>query len=1142
MSAALDLVPALARHEADPTALQLYEWMQTARCIDEAEQGLVARGEAFFQVSGSGHEASAALASALLPGDYLHCHYRDKALMLARGLPVAEFFDSLLGNSAGHSAGRQMSAHLSSPAHHILSLPGPVGNNALQAVGIAQEIQNRPARPIVLCAIGDGTTQQGEVLEAIAEAVRSRLPVLFLVHDNRWAISTPTAGRTFFSQPDGDADTFYGLPIHRVDGRDALACQAAFTRLVASMRCGCGPALCVMSVDRLCSHTNADDDTAYRDPAVTAGLWRSGDPVCHLRMALLHKGCSSDALDRLDAQIRCDVGDAVDQALRENRRPAANADGNCNSYPPAPALVARPEYTGALHDGELTMAAALRDTLHARMGADARVTLYGQDIEDPKGDVFGVTRGLSSAFPGRVNNAPLSESTIIGTSIGRALAGGRPVAFLQFADFLPLAFNQLAAELASMDWRTCGGWRAPVIVLAAGGGYRPGLGPFHSHSFESVMAHLPGIDVALPASAGDAAGLLNAAFHSERPTVIFYPKALLHDRTRATSPDVGDHFVPRAKARMLRSGEALTFVAWGNTVALCTRAADLLAQAGHACDVIDLRWLAPWDRALVIASARKTGRLVVVHEDNLSAGFGAEVLATVSEALPRQVDCRRVARADEFIPSRFDQQLALLPSYRRVVEAACEMLSLDVLWEAPAPASLGEQVVPVFGASPTDHTVEIAELNVAIGERVEAGQVIACVEADKAAAELASPAAGIVQAVHVEVGERVAVGSPLLTLTTDEAAARSAHGGPSDLARIVARSRPLHDLAVDAPTVSKVDVRLLGLGVVRGRRKLGNDELAAHLPDLCGHDKRVDEIYERTGIRSRCVADASQNVVSMATEAAALALREAGITAADLALVICSTSTPRQIAPSTACEVLAALALGAVVPAYDLAAACSGYLYALANAWDFLQQQPRAHVLVITSEVMRSVVRIDDPAASPVFGDAATATVLSGEGGGVTTLGRLLRPVLGAIGADGSVMRLPFGAAGEPMQMNATKVYSESVRRMSATLGQACAQAGLRVTDLAMVVPQQASGRVIEALRQRLRLSRDKVWNEVCDQGNTSSSSIPMALDTVLRQPRDGGFLGLCAFGGGLTFAGAVIEVASRHSARTPTAVPEQEL
>ena len=277
-------------------ALALYRAMLTARWVDRVEMELVNHGEAFFHVGGAGHEAVAALADSLVAADWLHLHYRDKALMLARGIPVEEFFHSLVCTAASHSAGRQMSAHLSAPALHVLSLVGPVGNNALQAVGVAQELALRNARqasgprPLVVCALGDGTTQQGEVLEAIAEAVRSRLPVLFLIEDNGLAISTRTGGQTFYRRPDGDAAEFYGLPIHLLDGRDALGCRARFAGLVDGIRRDGGPALAVLEVQRLTHHTNADDERVYRVESEREAVRRAADPA----VAAGHAGAAVD--------------------------------------------------------------------------------------------------------------------------------------------------------------------------------------------------------------------------------------------------------------------------------------------------------------------------------------------------------------------------------------------------------------------------------------------------------------------------------------------------------------------------------------------------------------------------------------------------------------------------------------------------------------------------------------------------------------------------------------------------------------------------------------------------------------------------------------------------------------------------------
>ena len=1100
-------------------ALQLYRWMWTARQIDDIEREIVGRGEAFFQVSSGGHEASAALAHALRPGDFLHCHYRDKALMVARGIPVAEFFDSLLCNAGGHSAGRQMSAHLSAPALKVLSLVGPVGNNALQAAGVAQQIKDQPSRPIVLCSLGDGTTQQGEVLEAIAEAVRATLPVLFLVQDNRLAISTHTQGQTFYSHPGGEADSFYGLPVHRIDGRDALACQLQFRSLVDTMRETRAPQLCVMAVERLTSHTNADDDTIYRDIDEVIRAREQADPLLRLRSELLALGADPAQLEDLEQEVLSDVRAESERCLD---KPAPEAARDARTEVPTLLTARASEYCGVTSAEAITMAAALRETLHARMTADPRVTLYGEDIEDPKGDVFGITRGLTVAFPNRVRNSALSESTIVGTSIGRALAGGRPVAFLQFADFLPLAFNQIATELASMAWRTQGGWRAPVILMVSCGGYRPGLGPVHAHTFEATVAHVPGVDVVMPSTAADAAGMLNAAFLGERPTLILYPKALLNDRGRMTSPDVARQLVPIGTARIVRTGRDLTLVAWGNTVPLAERVAAALDAVGVGTEVIDLRWLSPWDRDTVCASARKTGRLLVIHEDNLSGGFGAEVLASVAESVTEPVQCRRLARPDTFVPCHFGNQLEVLPSFRSSLQAAADLLGLGLRWELPPGEVAGQRTVDVIGSSPADQTVQVVEIPCTVGQAVRTGQVLASLEADKATVDLTSPTDGVISAIHLQVGDQAAVGAPLLTMAVARMRQRQPVAEPAAIPHLsrLSGTRPGPDPALGRQAST---VLLSGLGVTRGRDRLHNAQLAGRLPTLAAANGHADGIFDRTGIESRLVADADQDAVSMAVEAARLALREAGIEASALGLVICSTSTPLMISPSTACQVMSRLAPGVDIPAYDIQAACSGYLYALANAWDALQQHPDRPVLVLTTETMRRIVDIDDPNTSPIFGDAATASVLTAGGAAADGLAVVQRPVLGARGESGATLNVPLPGGKAHVHMDGQRIFSEAIRSMSSLLSRACEASGLGLADLDLVVPHQANGRIIDAMRTRLKLAPERVWNEVRHQGNTSSSSIPLALDSVLRRHAGGLRIGLCAFGAGYTFAGAVL-------------------
>ena len=796
------------------TLLTLYRAMITARQVDKVEQELTQRGEAFFQVSGGGHESSAALAPHLTPDDWLHCHYRDTALLIARGISVRSFFDSLLCKDNAASRGRRMSGFSSDPQLNILSMATPTGNGALQAVGVAAAVKEQASNPLVYCGIGDGTAQQGEVLEAIGEAVRETLPVLFVIQDNRLAISTTTRGRTFFSLPGGEAESYCGLSINRIDGRDASTTLEELGRVVRQIRDTRGPQLVVLQVERLASHTNADDQTVYRSAADIQQAADTGDPITRLKQSLLESGVAAETLDEIGAEVVAHVAEA-----------AAEAAGGRD---PAPTFTAkRPldvslthtsnEVRGDEHNPELTMAQALREVLAEQLKSDPRVVLFGEDIEDPKGDVFGVTRGLSTKYAGRVRNSALSESTIVGTAIGRALAGQRPVAFIQFADFLPLAHNQLTSELSNMLWRTDGSWESPVILMVACGGYRPGLGPYHAQTFESVLAHTPGLDVFMPSNACDAAGMLNAAFRSRRPTVYMYPKAMLNDLARGTSKDVSRQFVPIGTARKLRTGRDLTLVAWGNGVPLCERAADDLQRAGVDIEIIDLRSISPWDERTVVASAEKTSRLIVVHEDNQTCGFGGEVLATVAERSRFPIAMRRVTRPDTFIPCNFANQIEVMPSYRRVLATAADLLDFDLSWEQPEELEEGFFEIQAIGSAPSDETVSVVEYIVAEGDTVSVGDPIASVEAAKSVFEITSPVAGTVTALMIEAGQDVAVGK-----TADSSPHR--RGGCSKEGRCTGRSRrtdPRSSPAVRASAAAKARRETSGLrcrDLVRGSR------------------------------------------------------------------------------------------------------------------------------------------------------------------------------------------------------------------------------------------------------------------------------------------------------------------------------------
>jgi len=1100
-----------------PTMLRLHRAMFLAREVDRVEQAYVKQGLAHLHVSGAGHEATALVADYLGPQDWLHLHYRDKALLLARGLPVAEFFRGLLATGPSHSAGRQMSAHFSARQLNVASMVGPVGNNALQAVGNAQAVRNQPDTPLVLCCVGDGTTQQGEFLEALAEAVRSDAPVLFVVQNNRWSISTATPGRTFFDLPSGPADHIMGLGIRRVDGADLAATRTAFEAAVTHTRRSRGPSLLVLDVERLSNHTNADDQEIYR-AAEDLAASRKRDPLEAIRNSLRESQMGDAALAQLETALIAEVAQAAAEARAE---PGPADPGTAKVAYPA-AFSGRREYRGNPDAPALTMREALNRVLRRQLESDPAVCLLGEDIEDPKGDVFGVTRGLSSSFPGRVCNSALSESTIVGTSIGRALAGQRPVAFIQFADFLPLAFNQILSELGSMYWRTNGAWQAPVILMVSCGGYKPGLGPFHAQTLEAVMAHTPGIDVVMPSSAGDAAGLLNAAFASGRPTVFLYPKSSLNLADRRTSDDCADHFVHPGKARTVAAGNDLTLVTYGNPLAQSLMAAETLAGAGISVDLIDLRSISPWDEEAVLRSVRRTRRLVVVHEDNRTAGFGGEVLATVAERAGVPVAVRRVARADGYVPFHFETQIEVLPSYRRILETCAELLEFDLEWERAEERS-GPVAIKAIGSGPADDEVEIVEIAVRTGDTIRIGQLVAVVEATKAAVDIEATVAGTVLEIPVAVHDKVAVGAPLMLVEADPdsvAATTAVTAERIDTARLRPRStaRP----AVAAAAALDIPVGVSGIAAVTGSRKVANADLRGNW-----QTREAADIVKLTGIESRRWVAPGETVLSLALAAAGKLLAEQQLDIGDIDLVIATTGTPDIITPSLACRVADGLSTSGrnLLAAYDINAACSGYLYALAQARDFVLNQPGARVLVVTSEVLSPLLDQHDFNTAVIFADAATASLVQSAERDPAPLFTFARPTISGAPESGKLLRVPRAGDGY-VQMNGREVFADAVRAMTQTLLSACNAQGITMDDIDLMVPHQANQRIIEAIARKSGRPAHSVIRHL---GNTSSSTIPMALLDALPTRNAGDRLGLVAFGGGITYAAAIATVGPRQ-------------
>jgi 2-oxoisovalerate dehydrogenase E1 component len=1094
--------------------LDIYRSMVTARILDKHEDKYTSSGAAFFHVSGAGHEGTAALNPFLIADDYLHLHYRDKALMLARGVTPEMFFDSLFCKDKSHSRGRQMSAHLSDRKLNLMSLVGPVGNNALQAVGAAHAIKNGKNKPLVVCSMGEGTSQEGEVLEAIAEAVRAQLPVLFLVQDNNYAISTLTSGQTFYSTPKGESSSFYSMPITHVDGKDIEKSSQCFSKVTAEIRQGNGPQVVVFNVERLASHSNADDHKIYRSEDEINTNSSSSDPITNLEL-MLENSLGKEKI----AKIKLDIEENIKSAAqRSMRSPEPEPIFTALKELPEKFYNPQEEYRGNGTDKELTMLEALREVLKSRLKSDPAVTLFGEDIEDPKGDVFGLTRGLSTAFPGRVCNSALTESTIVGVSAGRALTGEKPIAFLQFADFLPIALNQIISEVATMHWRTDGDWQVPMVIMITCGGYRPGLGPFHAQTFEALATHTPGLDVFMPSTAGDAAGMLNTAIDSGRPSLLFYPKSCLNESENATSSDVDKHFMPLGVSRTIQSGKDITLVGWGNTVSRCLKAAEALGDAGFTADVIDLRTLAPWDKTSILNSVKKTTKLIVTHEDNLTCGMGSEILATVLENTDFPIKAARVTREDTFVPCNFSNQLEVLPSYKRILNKAAELLDCDIEWELPAEPEAGIQFIEAIGTSPSDETITIHDWLISEGDEISEGQEIAYYEANKATADLLAPISGKVIEIIIGEGTTVNVGTSLVKIASEQdsipkPATFERPGTPH-----ISRKETSNNCQTTISTKEVSKPNILAISTVHGDKLIKND----HFTDIFS-EQDIENISPLTGIEKRYRVSGDQTLVSMATQAAKEVLQKSHLKIEDLEAIICSTGTPDMITPTLSCRVLDALSgdKQILTQAHDINAACSGYIYGLQNAYDILSNKPNSHILLITAEVLSPLLDEHDYSTSIIFGDAATATILTNNE--VPHGLSFERPELSADGEKGEILTVPTSRETGAIFMDGRKVFSKAVKQMSKILERSCQASGTTVEQLDLIVPHQANQRIIDAIISRNNLAKEKVFSNIKDYGNTSSNTIPICLEELWGKFEEDTKIGLCAFGGGFTFGATVL-------------------
>lgn len=646
------------------TRLGLLKLMYLSREGDRREGVLIRQGRGWFQVSGTGHEALAALSMAMEDGDYLFSHYRDRALLLARGMTNYELALAYFGKRNSSSAGRQMPAHASCPKRKIWTALTPTGASMLPACGVAWGMKLEQKDSVVLATIGDASTRQGEFFEAVAFAVERKLPVVFVVEDNGYGIST----RTDRMNPLRLKLIHEDVGITTLDARNPENILAAALPAVAKARQGHGPTILHCELDRLCSHTSSDDHRSYRVAEELAEIERR-DPIDLAAGELIANG---ELTSEQWQELREEIDRTVDEeyALAE-RAPDPSPEENADHLFGTPAKTNAPSLEG---DQKWRMVDAINRVFQDGLESDRRFVFFGEDIEDPKGGVFGITKGLSTAFPDRVFNSPLAEATIAGVAAGLACYGMRPVFEIQFVDFIGPAWNQIAQNLSTIRWRSKGEWTCPAVIYAPYGAYLAGGGNWHSQSNEANFAHVPGLHVVVPGTPEDAAGLLWTAMHTDDPTIVLLPKHRLRQHTQVTSPVKP---VPFGQAVIRQAGNQITLVAWGNCL---EPASDATAQlAGEvSVEIIDLRTIVPWDRATVCRSLEKTGRLVIVQEDVRSCSVGQMIISDLTSC-PESWDhflCPPQLVSREDVPIGFNPicEYSAIPDTERVVAALRKVL------------------------------------------------------------------------------------------------------------------------------------------------------------------------------------------------------------------------------------------------------------------------------------------------------------------------------------------------------------------------------------------------------------------------------------------------------------------------------------
>jgi 2-oxoisovalerate dehydrogenase E1 component len=712
--------------------IDAYRIMFASRRLDDREILLKRQQKVFFQISGAGHEAmGVAAAFALKSGyDWFYPYYRDRALCLALGATPLEMLLGAVGAADDPgSGGRQMPSHWGYKRLNVVSQSSATGTQILQAVGCAEAGRYFAEHPkatqkaegdyrqfknvrfqgdeITYVSLGDGTTSQGEFWEAMNSASNRRLPVIFCVQDNGYAISVPVEVQTSGGNISRLVSTFPNFHFEEIDGTDPVVAYAAFRRATEYCRAGHGPAFVHGHVIRPYSHSLSDDERLYR-PDSERQADAARDPVPRLQMFLLREGIlDENGINKIEKEVEEQIQADADRALASpvpqpdtiyNFVYSPDLDPTSAAFATEPAISAAAPETAADSKGSAapikssnkTMADLITATLRDEMRRDERIIVFGEDVADcsredyikqkqvkGKGGVFKLTAGLQMEFGSdRVFNSPLAEATIVGRATGMATRGLKPVVEIQFFDYIWPAMMQLRDELPIMRWRSNNAFSAPVVVRVAIGGYLTGGAIYHSQCGESIFTHTPGMRVVFPSNALDAAGLLRTAIRCDDP-VLFLEHKRLYRETYGRAPDPGpDYMIPFGKAKIVQPGTDLTVITYGAVVPRALQAAQKLEREHRvSVELIDLRCLSPFDWDAIAASVKKTNRALIAYEDSLSWGYGAEIAARVADQLFHHLDApvKRVAATDTFVAYQPILENAILPQASDLFRAMKEL-------------------------------------------------------------------------------------------------------------------------------------------------------------------------------------------------------------------------------------------------------------------------------------------------------------------------------------------------------------------------------------------------------------------------------------------------------------------------------------